>query len=118
MLKSEIYNLEDNICALEETANNIERILTSESYLGQDISESLFLIYKKRDEIINKLVFKLKESGIVGINIDSQTRINAVLDKDKRNLDLIGKNVKDLSDKLRKLIKQKSLLIYTKDRRL
>lgn len=76
--------------------------------------------YQERLELINELNGFIKKSEFeLNTEIDKKKLIeliNPLLEQDKQLVIELDKRLKNINSKLRNLVKQKSLLLYTKDK--
>ncbi len=115
--KNKIYGLLDDFSG---RAYQIDRILSKDDKLQEQEIDTLNRLYGKRKEIIENLEKILNsEEGSIFLKEnqnDWQSKINPVLELDKRNLDKLNSRVKEIGGDLKQLNKQKSVLIYTKEK--
>ena len=112
--------IDELIDVLTQKTSAISRILEKNDIDDADIS-ALGDQYVQRRKVLEKLnsLFDSEEGmKFVDENIEYfKEKIDPVLKEDKKNVDKLNERVKELGGRLKQMVKQKSLLIYTKDQK-
>jgi hypothetical protein len=108
---------------LDDIDNNTDRIagmFLNESNLNLEDIKTLSGLYDKRQkslDALEKWYGTSEAKKYIKLNKEHfDKRISSIIDKDKSQLFNIEGKVKELKSKLRKINKQKSVLIYTKEK--
>ena len=105
---------------IKSLTNEIGVFLTLDNSNGYNAVEEIVGVYKKREQIIfelNNIIDSEFGKNYISDNQEHwRNLIQPIVEQDKLQLQELEKRVKNINTKLRNLIKQKSLLIYTKDK--
>jgi hypothetical protein len=122
MQKFDDVLLEKIFGGLEIITEKISLLLSAKEFVESDDINNISELYKKRKLLLNNLDtwFQNENSKkYVNLNLDLWgKRLDNLIQNDKENVAKIENNTKNIGNKLRELIKKKSLLVYTKERLL
>ncbi len=99
---------------LETKSEEISILLTTTDKLDAETIKRLNEIYEERKEAFDKLKKAMTKPGGKNIFDDEKLseRINKLMAKDKTNIEYLNRKISALKQKIRKLEKHKSALIY------
>lgn len=119
MQKSDIENISGLLDQLEKNTNIISRKISAKDILNSADIEVIQHNYTDRRIISEKLKACLDtESGqkLLKENKAVADKIDLILRQEKDNLDRLNDKVKEKGNQIKSLLKQKSVLIYTKEK--
>ena len=102
---------------IEQETAGIETILNSNDKTGVDIN-TLYQLYNERQIRIDKVLEYLSGNDLssrLELKLELNNKLTSILDIEKHNLDRLENNLKGINSDLRNLIKNKSILIYTRE---
>jgi hypothetical protein len=114
-----MLNIEELLSSIESNTDTIADILAVDGRLGIEQIKELSKLYDNRQLLLDELK-KWHETDEADRYFKSNStafkkRINTITEKDKKQLDNIESRANDLKSKLKKMSKQKSVLIYSKE---
>lgn len=114
-----ISDINDILVSVEEITSDIDSILSGFQDVTEIDSGRLLNLYKDRKKKLDVLQVLYNNSDgrefiTKNTSLNWNGRISNILLKDKLQLERIQNVIVDVSGKLKSIVKQKSLLIYTK----
>lgn len=120
MLQTQRFSPESVENLLGKIEKSVEAMATTlaEDSLSPDKNDKLQKLLDEREKLLDKFSQLPLEKHLTFYFRNNHNkwldRINVILEKDKKNLDTIEKNLKLLVEKIKDFNKQKSLMIYLK----
>ena len=118
MQQSEVIDIKQALISLRNLSLNINSKLRDEA--NTDLAETIARLYSDRMKLINEIKnWQNSEKGAKFIEISADTfkkGIEEVQKIEDENIALIKNRYQSTGNKLKKLIKQKSILIYTREK--